>query len=233
MHQGIFFVLIIMKGRKTGYFYRNGLSIVFILLFVGALIGQAFFGWKEHNEHLKEMLHPPLAFWNYLSSGHFFSATFENFQSEFLQMTLYVILTISLRQQGSAESKDLYNKEEVDREPDPQREGAPAAVKAAGWRLYFYQRSLSLAFVVLFLLSWIGHLYGSFREYNMDQALLGKQQLLLTEFLLEPKFWFESFQNWQSEFISVASIVILSIFLRQKGSPESKPVDAAHSETGK
>nr|WP_295926788.1 DUF6766 family protein [uncultured Dyadobacter sp.] len=222
-----------MSGKKTHFFYRNGLSIVFISLFIAALIAQAFFGWKQHNDELMQLGAGPIAFKPYLSSGHFFSSTFENFQSEFLQMALYVILTISLRQIGSAESKDLVKAEEVDREPDPSKADAPGPVKRGGWQLWLYQHSLSITFVLLFVLSWIGHLYGSYIDHNEQKVLQGESQQALRAFLGEPDFWFETFQNWQSEFLSVASIVILSIFLRQKGSPESKPVDAAHMETGK
>ncbi|GGH35217.1 hypothetical protein GCM10007423_26680 [Dyadobacter endophyticus] len=221
------------KNKTDRFFYRNSLSIVFISLFVVALIAQIVFGLKKHNQELEELGGSPLALGEYLTSGHFFSATFENFQSEFLQMALYVVLTISLRQIGSAESKDLIKPEEVDREPDPGKKDAPGPVKRGGWRLRLYQHSLSIAFVMLFLLSWIGHLYGSFTDFNDQQMLHGQPQKDLAAFLTEPDFWFETFQNWQSEFLSVASIVVLSIFLRQKGSPESKPVDAPHMETGK
>ncbi|WP_342087995.1 DUF6766 family protein [Dyadobacter sp. OTU695] len=223
-----------MQTNKTDhFFYRNSLSIVFISLFLMALVAQVFFGWKQHNQELEELGSSTLGLGQYLTSGHFFSATFENFQSEFLQMALYVILTISLRQIGSAESKDLVKPEEVDREPDPGRKDAPGPVKRGGWRLRVYEHSLSIAFVLMFLLSWLGHLYGSFIDFNEEQALHGQPQKDLVAFLGEPDFWFETFQNWQSEFLSVASIVVLSIFLRQKGSPESKPVDAPHMETGK
>ncbi|MCA6067759.1 hypothetical protein JI747_011260 [Chryseobacterium sp. RG1] len=222
-----------MNNKKQSFFYRNSLSIVFISLFVLALGAQAFFGWKEHNEELKDLGAQEIRFSSYLGSGHFFSATFENFQSEFLQMALYVMLTISLRQVGSAESKDPEKQEEVDRLPDRTRNGAPAPVKKGGWRLILYQNSLSIAFVILFVFSWAGHLYGSFKDANLQETLRGKPEKSLLDFLAEPQFWFETFQNWQSEFLSVASIVILTIFLRQKGSPESKPVDAANAETGK
>jgi hypothetical protein len=218
---------------KKSFLYKNSLSIVFLAFFIFALIAQAFFGWKEHNSNLAELGGNTISLGAYLKSGHFFSATFENFQSEFLQMALYVILTIFLRQLGSAESKDLEKREEVDRVPDPARPGAPGPVKKGGWRLALYKHSLSIAFIILFLLSWAGHLYGSFSDYNQEEILKHHNTKSLAEFLGEPLFWFETFQNWQSEFLSVASIVILSIFLRQKGSPESKPVDAAHMETGK
>jgi hypothetical protein len=219
--------------RKNSFWYKNSLSIVFISLFIAALIAQAFFGWKEYCEELSELGASKIGFGSYLASGHFISATFENFQSEFLQMALYVMLTISLRQVGSAESKDPEKQEEVDRVPDPTKKDAPSPVKKGGWRLVIYQNSLSIAFIILFFLSWAGHLFGSYKDFNLQQTLHGKPEMPITEFLTEPLFWFETFQNWQSEFLSVASIVILTIFLRQKGSPESKPVDAAHFETGK
>jgi hypothetical protein len=222
-----------MKNQKKSFLHRNSLSIVFVTLFVIALGAQAYFGWQEHNQELVEGDSQPLSLATYLTSGHFFSATFENFQSEFLQMALYVILTISLRQIGSAESKDIEKPEEVDRDPDPAKPDAPYAVKRGGWRLSIYQNSLAIAFIVLFLFSWAGHLYGSFIDYNQEQILKNLPTKTLADFLKEPIFWFETFQNWQSEFLSVASIVVLTIFLRQKGSPESKPVDAGHLETGK
>ncbi|MBE8722460.1 DUF6766 family protein [Sphingobacterium pedocola] len=217
---------------NKGFFYKNSLSIAFLTLFIIALAGQYYFGWKENNAELQEMGNEGLALLAYLKSGHFIAATFENFQSEFLQMMLYVVLTISLRQIGSAESKSLTEKEEVDRDPKPGPE-APALVNKGGWRLKLYQHSLTIAFALLFLISWGMHLYGSFEQFNHERIIKQELPLTLANFLQEPEFWFESFQNWQSEFLSVASIVILSIFLRQKGSPESKPVDAPHTETGK
>ncbi len=217
--------------KKHTFFYRNGLSIVFLLLFIITLAAQAITGWQDHNNTLEDAGKSALTFSSYLNTGHFISSTFENFQSEFLQMALYVVLTIYLRQQGSSESKKLDGKEEVDREPKNSKT-APCPVKKGGWMLKLYSMSLSLAFVILFLITWGLHLYGSLLDHNEEQALNGKPSMTISEFIIEPSFWFETFQNWQSEFLSVASIVILSIYLRQKGSPESKPVDAPHRETG-
>ena len=218
--------------KKNTFFYRNSLSIVFIVLFLSALAGQAFTGWKEYNDERKEEHATEVGFATYLHTGHFISATFENFQSEFLQMALYVVLTVGLRQQGSAESKSLTEKEEVDREPTA-RKDAPWPVRRGGLWLKLYSHSLSVVFFLLFFFSWGMHLYGSWLDYNAEQLLKGKPPETVSGYLLEPRFWFETFQNWQSEFLSVLSIVVLTIFLRQKGSPESKPVDAAHLETGK
>lgn len=218
--------------KKSGFFYRNGLSLVFLILFLITLVAQALTGWKEHNQELQDENAAALGFSAYLSTGHFISSTFENFQSEFLQMALYVILTVGLRQQGSAESKSLDEPEDVDREPVAGKD-APGPVKKGGWLLKLYSHSLSIAFIVLFFVSWGLHLYGSWVDHNDEQLLQGKAAESLFAYLGEPNFWFETFQNWQSEFLSVLSIVVLTIFLRQKGSPESKPVDAPHMETGK
>ena len=185
-----------------------------------------------HNEELTDLHAPGMDFTNYLSSSHFISATFENFESEFLQMALYVILTVKLRQRGSAESKSLDEPEEVDRVPQPS-EHAPLPVKKGGLILKLYSNSLSIAFILLFLVSWGLHLFGSFKAHNIGQVLMHKPESTLLEYAAGPSFWFETFQNWQSEFLSVLAIVFLTIYLRQYGSPESKPVDAAHLDTGK
>jgi len=218
--------------KKKGFLYRNGLSIIFLSLFMVTLIAQAFTGWKEHNQEITDQHGHGIAFATYLHTGHFVSATFENFQSEFLQMALYVLLTVGLRQQGSAESKSLDEKEEVDREPTASKD-APWPVRKGGIWLNLYSNSLSIVFFTLFFFSWGMHLYGSWMDNNAEQALIGKPFQTIIEYIAEPRFWFETFQNWQSEFLSVLSIVVLTIFLRQKGSPESKPVDAPNMETGK
>ena len=220
-----------MPQRKHSFFYRNSLSIVTLTMFLLSLIGQILFGLKEYNEELTEHRAAAVNLAEYLTSGHFVQSTFENWESEFLQMSLYILLTVFLRQKGSSESKDLDKEAEVDREPKP-HPNAPWAVKKGGWWLKLYKNSLSLAFVVLFVLSFGLHAAGSFKYYNHEQRLKNKSEETFTQYLGNSRLWFESFQNWQSEFLSVASIVLLSIFLRQKGSPESKPVDAPDDETG-
>lgn len=220
------------KSVRHSFYYRNGLSLVFLSLFLVTLVAQGLTGWKQHNKDLAEEHAPDIGIGTYLKSGHFISATFENFESEFLQMALYVMLTISLRQAGSAESKKLDEPEEVDREPQNGQD-APWAVKQGGWILWLYSRSLSIVFVLLFLISWVMHFYGSWQNNNVEQAAKHLPKESVIAYLGQAEFWFETFQNWQSEFLSVFSIVFLTIYLRQKGSPESKPVDAPHRETGK
>jgi hypothetical protein len=219
-------------NKKHSFLYKNSLSIFFLFLFLITLGGQALTGWRDHNEDLTEKHAKQITLTEYLQTGHFISATFENFESEFLQMAMYVLITIKLRQIGSSESKGIDKEEEVDREPVPHKD-SPWPVKKGGFILALYSNSLSLAFLILFLISWGLHLFGSFTDYNVEQVISHKHRLTISEFLLEPRFWFETFQNWQSEFLSVFSIVFLTIFLRQKGSPESKPVDVPNMETGK
>lgn len=220
-----------MKSKHT-FLYRNGLTIVFLSLFICTLTAQALTGWKTHNAELKEDGRQEITLSSYLQTGHFISATFENFESEFLQMALYVLLTVSLRQIGSAESKKIDEAEAVDREPKPS-EGAPWAVRKGGWVLKLYSHSLSICFGLLFLASWAMHLYGSWQSHNAEQWAKHLPRESVVTYLGQAEFWFETFQNWQSEFLSVAAIVFLTIYLRQKGSPESKPVDAPDMETGK
>lgn len=219
--------------KKYSFFYRNGLSLFFLSLFMVTLAAQAVTGWKDNNQELLDQGGHEISFNAYLHSGHFISATFENFQSEFLQMGLYVVMTVGLRQIGSAESKSLDTPEDVDREPVASKKDAPWPVKKGGFWLKLYSHSLSITFFTLFFISWGLHLYGSWVEHNDEQRLLHKPLDSLGGYLGDPSFWFQTFQNWQSEFISIVAIVFLSVYLRQKGSPESKPVDAPHMETGK
>jgi hypothetical protein len=216
------------------YWRKNGLSLTFGLLTLLTLGGQIVVGWYNFNDELGDYGRAPIGFTAYLASGHCIEAVFENWESEFLQMGLYVVLTVSLYQKGSSESKSLDGPEEVDREPSPSRPGAPWPVRRGGWVLKLYKNSLSLAYFFLFGFSFVLHAAGGVREYNTEQALKGKTEMLsLWQFLGTSEFWFQSLQNWQSEFLSVLSIVVLSIYLRQKGSPESKPVDASNDEAGK
>lgn len=220
-----------MSSTRHSFFRRNGLSLVLLILMCISLVGQFATGMAEKNDERAEKGNPPLTVGQYFHSGHFIQATFENWESEFLQMAIYVLLTVSLRQKGSAESKKLDGEEEVDREPKPSPD-APWPVRKGGWWLAIYKHSLSIAFAILFLLSFVLHLYGSLKDKNEENFEKGLPLQSITEYIGEPRFWFESFQNWQSEFLAVLSIVLLSVWLRQKGSPESKPVDAPHGETG-
>ena len=218
--------------KKSSFFYRNSLSIVVLSLMIIFWAAQFVTGWKDHNETRSEHGEPALTRMEYLSSGHFISSTFENWESEFLQMALFVVLTMHLFQKGSSESKDPDKKDEVDREPNPKKKDAPWAVKKGGFILSIYKYSLSISLFLLFILSFCFHWYGSLLHYNKEQTLKHQPTETAIQYIGDSRFWFESFENWQSEFLSVFAIVILSIYLRQINSPQSKPVDAAHSETG-
>lgn len=215
------------------FLYENSLLLVGTALVLVTLVGQTLTGWHENNAELEQMKMLPLTLGQYLGSGHFLEATFENWESEFLQMGVYVLLTIWLRQKGSSESKKLYEEEDVDQEPDPNNPDAPGPVKHGGWQLTLYKNSLSIAFLLLFLgCVWL-HAKGGAEVYSIEQRHEGKPAVTTVEYMGTSRFWFESFQNWQSEFMSIISIVGLSIYLRQKGSPQSKPVNASNDETGK
>ena len=218
-----------MKLRR--WIYENSLLLVTAVLVVAILSGQAVTGWKVYNEERGDLHLAALTFTEYLRSGHFLEATFENWESEFLQMGMYVVLTVWLRQKGSAESKPLDGDEEVDREPRANRKGAPWPVRRGGLALAIYQRSLSIAFFALFLASFALHVAGGASVHNAEAAARGEAPVTFLGYIGTSQCWFESLQNWQSEFVAILAIVGLSIVLRQKGSPESKPVDAPNAET--
>jgi hypothetical protein len=220
------------SSRLIRFLYENSLLLVVTVLMLATLVGQTLTGWHDYNDELEQMKLLPLTLGQYLGSGHFLEATFENWESEFLQMGLYVLLTIWLRQKGSSESKKLYEEEEVDQEPDPSKPEAPGPVRRGGWQLALYKNSLTLAFFLLFFGAFWLHAKGGAEVYSIEQQQDGKPSVTTVGYMGTTRFWFESFQNWQSEFLSIVAIVGLSIYLRQQGSPQSKPVDASYDETG-
>jgi hypothetical protein len=221
-------------GGDMSWIYKNGLSLVVFAIFLVLLFAQSLVGMAEYNDELQRKGAATLSYLSYLGSGHFHEATSENWESEFLQMGFYVLLTVVLRQQGSAESKPLKGEEPVDKIPaeDEVPADAPYPVRRGGWLLAIYQHSLSIAFLALFVMSFAWHVWGGFQLENDERRLDGLPALSLGEYFSSAQFWFESLQNWQSEFLAVGAIVVLSIWLRQLGSPQSKPVAAAHSQTG-
>ena len=202
-----------------------------LLAFI-SLAGQAFTGVQQYNEFLSDHNYHTVSLFQYLCTGHFIQATFENWESEFFQMGLFIWFTVFLKQKGSSESKKIGVKEEVDREPKDHI-NAPWAVKKGGFMLSVYKHSLSLSLLLLFLISFVLHWYGSNKDFNQINMLEGKDTESMYAYLSNSRLWFESFQNWQSEFLSVFAIIFLSIYLREFGSPQSKPVDAPYAETEK
>ena len=220
--------------KRSGWFRAQGLSLALGALFLVTMVGQTLTGYRVFNADAREHGESLVTLAAYLTSGHFYEATAENWESEFLQMMFYVLLTVFLYQRGSSESKKIGETEAVDRDPRLARDkpDAPWPVRRGGWLLKLYENSLSLAFLVLFLGSFALHVVGGAAAYNQAAAAHGETQLSALEFLVSAQLWFESLQNWQSEFLSLVTMVVLSIYLRQRGSPESKPVDAAHGDTG-
>jgi hypothetical protein len=214
---------------------RNGLSIVLFAMFLGSFAAHSVSGWKEYNDEQEDHGRPKAAYGAYLRTADFAESVFENWESEFLQMGFYVFLTVFLQQKGSAESKDMDQPAEIDEDPRAHRheEGTPWPVRRGGWVLSLYKNSLGLAFIVLFLISFAGHAVSGAAKFNEEASEHGStQHVSALGYMGQPQFWFESFQNWQSEFLAVFAIVVLSIWLRQWGSPESKPVHAPHVDTG-
>ncbi len=194
-----------------------------MVCFLVSLVGMIAAGFASYNDELADHSAGAIGLSSYLRSGQFVSALFENWESEFLQMAAYVVFTAMLFQRGSAESRDP---------DDPEREGddlPPWPSRAARW---VYARSLGLALAGLFVLSFVAHWRGSLAAANEEARLHGTEPHAALAYLADAGFWFESFQNWQSEFLSTAVLVVLSIWLRHRGSPESKPVAASDHETG-
>jgi len=217
-------------------FRENGLSIAVLTAFLVIWFGgQTVAGWNTYNSERRLDGQQEFSFGQYLTSAHFGEATFENWESEFLQMGMYVALTVKLVQRGSAESKSPDEPAPQDEDPakhqhDPH---APWPVRRGGAWLAVYQHSLSLVLLTLFAASLVLHAATGSRVFNAEQELASSSDRVSTwSYFFRAQFWFESLQNWQSEFLAVGAIVILTIFLRQYGSPESKPVHAPHSHTG-
>jgi hypothetical protein len=217
-----------MRPKSTIHrFLRdNGLSLVLLLLFLSTWCGQWLAGWHEYNDEQSQHGRPTIGLAEYSWSGHFLEATGENWESEFLQMGLFVILTAFLFQKGSPESNDPDEPEER----TPARPDSPWPVRRGGLLLALYRYSLSGAFVLLFILSLLMHALGGWEDFDRDQVAAGKPAPGLGGYLVSSRFWFESFQNWQSEFLSLLCMVYLSVYLRHQGSAESKPVEAPHHQ---
>lgn len=223
------------SSRDTAQLLReNGLSLVLLGMFSLCVLGQVAFGLPSYNEERLREGEAVLTLGAYLTSGHFLEALFENWESEFLQMAIFVWLSAVLVQKGSAESKSLDEPEETDEDPRPRRSepNVPWPVRHGGWLLWLYERSLFLTFGAFFIFSCLGHAYGGWLLENEQRAAAGQAAQPLLQFVGSSEFWFQSLQNWQSEFLAILSIVVLTVFLRQRGSPQSKPVAAPHSDTG-
>lgn len=212
----------------------HGLLLANAGLFVAFLGGMVVSGAASYSEEQQSHGQPPLGVLEYVGTGHFVEAVFENWESEFLQMAMYVVLTIFLFQKGSSESKPVDKPAPQDEDPRDAKHTpkTPWPVRRGGWVLRVYEHSLAGLLALLFLASITLHAFGGTAAYNEEQVSHGLPEVGLWEYVGSSQFWFESFQNWQSEFLAVAVLVGASVYLRQRGSPESKPVAEPHKETG-
>lgn len=212
------------------FWHNHGLSVTLLGIFVFCMTGQIIAGWKTYNDDQRQHGESRVDLGDYFATGHFWEATAENWESEFLQMAMYLVLTAVLFQRGSAESKDPDGQEAVDADPAGHQNdaGAPWPVRRGGWVMRLYCHSLSITFALLFLISFWMHVAGGVRQQNEERRSHGEALISTGQYLASSQFWFESFQNWQSEFLSLLAMVYLSVYLRQKGSPESKPVPTPH-----
>ena len=218
-----------------GVLRNTGLTLAMFGLFAVFIVAQSVAGNRAYNEDQRSHDESTVGYVAYLRTPHFVEAVFENWESEFLQMGAYVLLTVALFHKGSSESKDPDKPEEpVDADPREGRDDpdAPWPVRRGGLVLWLYERSLGPTLLLFFVLSFLAHAAGGAREYSAERIAHGEPGVSFGAYLRTAQFWFESFQNWQSEFLAVGVLVVLSVFLRQRGSPESKSVAAPHAETG-
>ena len=221
---------------------EQSLSLIFLALFAAALTGQSVAGWNAYNE--EEVAHAALlgqspetiSFGRYLTSSSFAQAVTENWQSEYLQFTLFILLTVWFVQKGSTESKQPG--EEGGESDEQQMLGehakpdSPRWAKAGGWRRWVYSNSLVLVMATIWIWSWLAQSFTGWSEYNSEQLEHEQEPLSWLQYLGSSDFWEATLQNWQSEFLAVGSMAVLAIYLRQRGSPESKPVGCPHHSTG-
>jgi hypothetical protein len=215
---------------------NNSLGLVFGLLFLIVLVGQAFAGHADYNQQQLTSGLPPVSLGRYVTSASFAVDVAENWQSEYLQFFLYIFLTVWLVQKGSPESGSL---DDIGRESDEQQkigryadEDSPKWARVGGLRTTLFSNSLGLVMGALFLLSWLTQSIAGVAAYNEEQLRDLEDPTSWAQYLLEPDFWNRTLQNWQSELLAVASMAILAIYLRQRGSSQSKPVGSAHETTG-
>jgi hypothetical protein len=214
----------------------NSLSVFFLAIFLAALLGQSIAGQKVFNEDAMAHGEETVSWGRYLLTSHFGQAVMENWQSEYLQFALFALATVWLVQRGSNESKKL---DEIGRESDQKQKlggyagpGAPAWARlGGGFRRWLYSNSLILVMGAIFLGSWFAHSATGWTEYNEEQSEHDEPTVSWGAYVTNPHFWEDTLQNWQSEFLAVGSMAVLTIYLRQRGSPESKPVGARHDET--
>jgi hypothetical protein len=222
--------------RLRSFVYENSLSLFFGVLLLAALTGQAIAGHDAYNEEQQAHGGEPISLGRYLTSSAFGRAVMENWQSEYLQFSLFIFATIWFLQRGSPESKEL-GREGLESDED-QKLGrhssprSPGLARAGGLRTAIYSNSLLIVMGLIFFGSWFAHSVTGWSEFNSEQLQHGEASISWGSYLGTSTFWEQTLQNWQSEFLAIGSMAVLSIYLRQRGSPESKPVGASHDATG-
>lgn len=223
-------------GKEYGFLRTNALSLAFGALFLITLVGQALSGTADHNAQQVANGLEPVSLLDYVTSSSFGVDVMENWQSEYLQFFLYIFATVWLVQRGSSESKKLGEEgTESDAEQKVGRhatEDSPRWAKTNDWRTTLYSGSLGFLMGALFLLTWAASSVAGWASFNSEQLAERQDPVSWFGYLGEAEFWNRSFQNWQSEMLAVGSMAVFSVYLRQRGSPESKPVGVAHAETG-
>ena len=214
----------------------NSLSLFFLVIFLAALLGQAIAGHILHNENAMEHQGTTMSFWRYIRSSDFGNAVMENWQSEYLQFMLFMLATVWLVQRGSPESKPPG--EEGRESAQKQKLGAhaqddsPGWAKAGGWRTALYSNSLLIVMAIIFFGSWFAQSVTGWTTYNADQVDHHQATVRWLTYVGSADFWEATLENWQSEFLAIGSFAAITVYLRQRGSPESKPVGASHHSTG-
>lgn len=210
----------------------QGLSIFFLAIFVAALIGQSLAGYAANNEEARQHDLPRISYGEFVTSSAFLVDVAENWQSEFLQFSLFILATIWLIQRGSPESKKPGDEGlGTDKEQlvgEHALADSPRWAAAGGFVGWVYANSLLLVMGVIFVLSWFAQSIGGAVVANEDNALHGMAEETWLEYIASPDFWNRTLQNWQSEFLAVGAMIAFSIYLRQRGSSESKPVGTPH-----
>jgi hypothetical protein len=214
----------------------HSLSLFFLVIFLAALVGQAIAGHALHNNDAMAHHGETMSFWRYIRSSDFGNAVMENWQSEYLQFMLFMLATVWLVERGSPESK---KPGEEGRESDEKQkigehagDESPAWAQAGGFRTGLYSNSLLIVMAIIFFGSWFAQSVTGWTEFNAQQADHHEQALSWLSYIGSADFWEATLQNWQSEFLAIGSFVAITVFLRQRGSPESKPVGARHGATG-
>ncbi len=225
-----------MTEQSRGFLRDNSLSLVFGGLFLVTLVGQALSGAADFNAQQVANGLEPVSLGEYVTSSSFGVDVMENWQSEYLQFFLYIFATVWLVQKGSAESKKPGEEgTESDKEQRVGRhatEDSPDWARTGGWRTTLFSRSLGVLMGGLFLLTWAASSVAGWAAFNSEQLGQRQDAVSYLGYLGEADFWNRSFQNWQSEMLAVGSMAVFSVYLRQRGSPESKPVGVAHDDTG-